>query len=130
MIARFVVPKEKDRAEVVVQNGPAGFEFKKKETYTIKYSFRAKEGMRVSNSNTRLGQLRGYSDGYELEGGPTFAIIASNDGINVRFDNQESDRIDEGLDNFLSWEDATGEWVHVEIKTTFRKSMEVYTICM
>lgn len=29
------------------------------------------------------------------------------------------------METFLNWEEATGEWVHVEIKTTFGKSMTV-----
>lgn len=39
--------KKEERSEVKVQEGPEGFDFFKGETYTYKYSFRAKEGMKV-----------------------------------------------------------------------------------
>ncbi|CAM9093516.1 unnamed protein product [Pylaiella littoralis] len=122
--SRFIVPKEKERAEVLLQKGVGGFQFKKGETYVFKYSFRAKDGMRVSGSSTRFGQMKGVSDGFQLLGNPLFSVTANNNGINVRFNNQESDKVD-GMDEFLSWEDATGEWIHVQITTTFGKSMEV-----
>ncbi|CAM9466102.1 unnamed protein product [Ascophyllum nodosum] len=122
--SRFVVPKEEERAEVIVQDGPERFHFKKGEAYVFKYSFRAKEGMRVATYSTRLGQLKGSSNGFLLEGDPMMQIAATNDGINVRFSNLEDEWIN-GIDNFLSWEDATGDWVHVQIRTTFGKSMQV-----
>lgn len=122
--SRFVVPKEKERAEVIVENPPTGFDFRKGETYTFKYSFRAKEGMRVSGSSTRFGQLKGSSGGFLLKGDPLMAITATNDGLNVRFANLDSNRRN-GMDRFLSWEAATGEWVHVVITTTFGRSMKV-----
>lgn len=127
MDTRFIVPKEKERAEVLLQKGVGGFQFKKGETYVFKYSFRAKDGMRVSGSSTRFGQMKGVSDGFQLLGNPLFSVTANNNGINVRFNNQESDKVD-GMDEFLSWEDATGEWIHVQITTTFGKSMEVSII--
>lgn len=121
---RFVVPKGKERAEIVVQNGPDGFNFKKGESYVFKYSFKAKEGMRVATYSTRFGQLKGSSGGYQLSGDSVFTLVATNDGINVWFSNLESDKI-VGLDGSLSWEDATGEWVNVVIETTFGRSMKV-----
>ncbi|CAB1105416.1 unnamed protein product [Ectocarpus sp. CCAP 1310/34] len=170
--SRFIVPKEKERAEVLAQKGVGGFQFAKGrngwpsvmglvpknvpssrgrvvngltakacitkrvrppgflphpkgETYIFKYSFRAKDGMKVSGSSTRLGQMKGVSGGFQLKGNPLFSVTANNNGINVRFNNEDDDNV-EGMDEFLSWEDATGEWVHVEIQTTFGKSMEVY----
>lgn len=45
---RFVVKKKEERSEVKVQEGPEGFGFYEGETYTFKYSFRAKEGMKVA----------------------------------------------------------------------------------
>ena len=109
---------------MIVQDGPERFHFKKGEAYVFKYSFRAKEGMRVATYSTRLGQLKGSSNGFLLEGDPMMQIAATNDGINVRFSNLEDEWIN-GIDNFLSWEDATGDWVHVQIRTTFGKSMQV-----
>ncbi|CAB1114978.1 unnamed protein product [Ectocarpus sp. CCAP 1310/34] len=149
--SRFIVPEDKERAEVLVQQGVGGFQFAKGkprfsmvpcpkkrgihptsqflphsqgETYIFKYSFKPKDGMKVSGSSSRLGQMKGVSGGFQLIGNPLFSITANNDGINVRFNNDESDIV-EGMDEFLSWEDATGEWVNVEIQTTFGKSMEV-----
>lgn len=121
---RFIVPKEKERAEILLQQGVGGFQFKKGEKYIFKYSFRAKEGMKVSGSSTRFGQMKGVSDGFQLLGNPLYSVTANNNGINVRFNNEDSDRV-EGMDEFLSWEDAAGEWVHVQITTTFGKSMDV-----
>ncbi|CBN74037.1 conserved unknown protein [Ectocarpus siliculosus] len=123
--SRFIVPEDKERAEVLVQQGVGGFQFAKGETYIFKYSFKAKDGMKVSGSSSRLGQMKGVSGGFQLLGNPLFSVTANNDGINVRFNNDESDIV-EGMDEFLSWEDATGEWVNVEIQTTFGKSMEVH----
>ncbi|CAN0104949.1 unnamed protein product [Scytosiphon promiscuus] len=122
--SRFIVPKEQERAEVLIKNGSAGFEFKKGETYVFKYSFRPKDGMKVSGSSTRFGQMKGTSKGFQLKGNPLFALTATNSGINVRFSKDGTDYV-EGLAGSLSWEDATGEWVDVEITTTFGKSMEV-----
>lgn len=126
--SRFSVPKEQERVEVLAQKGVGGFEFQKGEEYVFKYSFRAREDMRVSGSSTRIGQMKGVSGGFQLQGNPLFSLTANNNGINVRFNNKDSDSV-EGMDEFLSWEDATGEWVHVEIKTTFGKSMEVCIPC-
>lgn len=121
---RFIVPKSKERAEIVVQNGPEGFNFERGESYVFKFSFKAKEGMRVATYSTRFGQLKGSSGGYQLSGDPVFALVATNDGINVWFSNLESDKI-LALDEPLSWEEATGEWVNVVVETTFGKSMQV-----
>lgn len=84
--------------------------------------------MKVSGSSTRLGQMKGVSSGFQLKGNPLFSVTANNNGINVRFNNEESGNV-EGMDEYLSWEDSLGEWVHVEIKTTFGKSMEVCNAC-
>lgn len=92
------------------------------------YSFRAKESMKVSGSSTRIGQMKGVSSGFQLKGNPLFSLTANNNGINVRFNNKESGNV-EGMDEYLSWEDSAGEWVHVEIQTTFGKSMEVSVVC-
>lgn len=124
ILARFIVPKEQERAEVLVQRGVGGFQFKKGETYVFRYSFRARENMKVSGSSTRLGQMKGVSSGFQLKGNPLFSLTANNNGINVRFNNEDSDNV-VGMDEYLSWEDSVGEWVDVEIKTTFGKSMEV-----
>lgn len=83
--------------------------------------------MKVSGSSTRLGQMKGVDNGFQLKGNPLFSLTANNNGINVRFNNEDSDNV-EGMDEYLSWEDSIGEWVHVEIKTTFGKSMEVRMI--
>lgn len=80
--------------------------------------------MKVSGSSTRLGQMKGVSRGFQLKGNPLFSVTANNKGLNVRFNNEDYDNV-EGMDEYLSWEDSTGEWVNVEIKTTFGKSMEV-----
>lgn len=90
----------------------------------FRYSFRARDKMKVSGSSTRFGQMKGVSRGFQLKGNPLFSITANNNGINARFNNEDYDRV-EGMDEYLSWEDSTGEWVNVEIKTTFGKSMEV-----
>lgn len=122
--ARFIVPKESERAEVLLQQGVGGFQFKKGESYVFRYSFRARDKMKVSGSSTRIGQMKGVSGGFQLKGNPLFSLTANNNGINVRFNNDDYDKV-EGMDEYLSWEDSMGEWVHVEIKTTFGKSMEV-----
>lgn len=88
------------------------------------YSFRPKDKMRVGEVSTRLGQMKGISNGKQLSGTPLLAVTATNDGLNVRFSKDGAGFV-EGMKEGLSWEDATGEWVHVEIKTTFGKSMEV-----
>lgn len=80
--------------------------------------------MKVSGSSTRFGQMKGTSKGFQLSGNPLYALTATNDGINVRFSRDGGDYV-EGMTESLSWEDATGEWVDVEITTTFGKSMEV-----
>lgn len=107
-----------------MQNGPEGFNFKKGEKYVFKYSFRVPLGIRVATYSTRFGQLKGSSLGYLLEGDPLMQVAATNEGINVRFSNLQGVWFN-GMEKFLSWEAALGEWVHVEIKTTFGKSMEV-----
>ncbi len=109
-----------------MQQGVGGFQFQKGESYVFRYSFRARDKMKVSGSSTRLGQIKGVSRGFQLKGNPLFSITANNNGINVRFNNEDDDKV-EGMDEYLSWEDSTGEWVHVEIKTTLGKSMEVST---
>lgn len=124
MIRRFIVPKEQERAEVLAQKGVGGFQFKKGEMYVFKYSFKPKEGMKVSDSSTRFGQIKGIYNGFQLKGNPMYSLTANNDGINVRFSN-DPDKTVEGMDSFLSWEDATGDWVDVEIVVTFGRSMEV-----
>lgn len=45
---RFVVKKDEERSETKVNEGPDGFDFNKGEKYTFKYSFKPREGMRVS----------------------------------------------------------------------------------
>lgn len=122
--ARFHVPKEQERAEVLVKKGPAGFKFRIGETYELSYSFRPKDKMRTSGSSTRFGQMKGVSDGSQLKGTPLLAITATNAGLNVRFSNDGAAYV-EGMKEGLSWEDAAGEWVNVRIKTTLGKSMEV-----
>lgn len=123
-LLRFIAPNEHEHAELVVQEGPEGFDFKYAQTYVFKYSFQAKEGMRVSGSSVRLGQMKAFANGYQMGGDPLFSITANNDGVNVRFANLEEDLV-EGMGEFLIWEGATGEWVHVGINTTFGISMEV-----
>lgn len=118
--------KEKERAEVKVQEGPPGFDFRKGDKYIFKYSFRAKEGMKVAKRFTHLGQLKGSKNGYMVKGDPIYSLTANNDGLMVRFSNKESiEDFHPGMEKHLKWEDATGEWVHVEIITVFGKSMEV-----
>lgn len=46
--------KEKERSEVKVKEGPPGFTFLKGEKYIFKYSFRAKEGMKVPCSAAQI----------------------------------------------------------------------------
>eukprot|EP00752_Nemacystus_decipiens_P010979 g9756.t1 len=122
--SRFIVPKEQERAEVLVKNAPAGFKFQRGESYVFKYSFRARDGMRVSGSSTRFGQMKGVNDGKQVSGTPMLAVTATNDGLDVRFSNDGA-AYTKGIKPALSWEDATGEWVDVEIRTTFGESMEV-----
>lgn len=121
---RFIVPKEQERAEVLVKNAPAGFKFKKGESYVFSYSFRARDNMRVSGSSTRFGQIKGVNDGKQVSGTPLLAVTATNDGLHVRLSNDGAGYI-RAMEESLSWEDSAGEWVHVEVKTTFGKSMEV-----
>jgi len=44
---------------VKIQEGPEGFGFYKGETYTYRYSFRAKEGMKVSKRFVLLQTANG-----------------------------------------------------------------------
>ena len=46
---RFIVPKSVQRAETKVTFGPDLFPFLENERYVFKYSFRAVEGMKLSN---------------------------------------------------------------------------------
>ena len=126
-INRFIVAKESERAEVKVQEGPKGFPFLKHQKYIFRYSFQAKEGMRVAKRFTHLGQLKGSKDGRMIKGDPIYSLTANNHGLNVRFSNLESiDDFHEGMEKHLDWNTATGEWVHVKITTVFGESMEVY----
>lgn len=109
-----------------VKKGPEGFTFLKGDHYIFKYSFRAVDGMKVAKRFTHLGQLKGSIGGYMIKGDPIYSLTANNNGINVRFSNKESieDYVD-GMEEHLDWEDATGEWVHVEIDTVFGEYMKV-----
>lgn len=61
-----------------------------------------------------------------VKGDPIYSLTANNDGLMVRFSNLESiEDYHEGLEKHLDWGDATGQWVHVKIVTTFGESMEV-----
>lgn len=109
-----------------VQEGPEGFPFLKNEKYIFKYSFRAVDGMEVATRFTHLGQLKGSAGGYMISGDPIYSLTANKHGLMVRFSNLESiEDFYAGFDDHLDWDDATGEWVHVEIITTFGESMEV-----
>lgn len=123
---RFIVDKDEERSEVKVQEGPEGFPFLKNEEYIFKYSFRAIEGMEVATRFTHLGQLKGSAGGYMVKGDPIYSLTANRHGLMVRFSNLETiEDFYPGLDDYLDWEACTGEWVHVEIITTFGKSMVV-----
>ncbi|CAM9650390.1 unnamed protein product [Ectocarpus fasciculatus] len=127
----FVVKKDEERSETKVNEGPEGFDYFKGEKYTIKYSFRAEEGMRVSSKYTHLGQLKGTIGKGKVKGtmiklDPIFCLTANKDGLMVRFSNREMpDNFHEGLSKHLNWKDSTGQWVHVKIVTTFGESMVV-----
>ncbi|CAM9604350.1 unnamed protein product [Sphacelaria rigidula] len=83
--------------------------------------------MRVANRFTHLGQLKGSAGGYMIKGDPIYSLTANNKGLMVRFSNLESiEDYHPGMEEFMSWEDATGEWVNVEIVTVFGESMEVF----
>lgn len=126
---RFVVKKDEERSEVKVKGGPEGFPFRKHERYVFKYSFRAKEGMKVSKRYTHLGQLKGAVDQYSMiTGDPIYSLTANTDGLMVRFSNRDTtENFIEGLEKHLDWNKATGQWVHVTITTVFGESMEVKT---
>lgn len=82
--------------------------------------------LKVADKFTHFGQLKGSLNGYMVYGDPIYSLTANSDGIMVRFSNKESIEIfHEGLSEHLSWEDASGEWVHVKITTVFGQSMEV-----
>lgn len=82
--------------------------------------------MKVATRFTHLGQLKGSAGGYMIKGDPIYSLTANKYGLMVRFSNLESiEDFHAGLDDYLDWEDATGEWVHVEIITVFGTSMEV-----
>lgn len=119
--------KDSERAEVKVKDGAAGFPFRKGEEYVFKYSFKPKKGMKVGKLFTILGQLKGSADGEMLKGVPLYSIVANRNGIMVRFSNLDETipNYHPGLDNYLSWEDALGKWVHVEVTSVLGKSMEV-----
>lgn len=83
-------------------------------------------GMRVAKRFTHLGQLKGSVGGYMVHGDPIYSLTANNSGLMVRFSNKESiEDFHPGMAKYMSWEDATGEWVHVAIITVFGESMEV-----
>ena len=125
-INRFIVAKESERAEVKVQEGPKGFPFLKHQKYIFRYSFQAKEGMRVAKRFTHLGQLKGSKDRRMIKGDPIYSLTANNEGLNVRFSNRESiEDYHDGMEKHLDWDKAAGEWVHVKITTVFGESMEV-----
>lgn len=120
--------KDAERAEVKVVGGPEGFDFKKGEEYTFKYSFKAKKGMKVGKKFTILGQLKGAPDSKSMiKGVPIYSIVANNNGVMVRFSNLDDTipNFHPGMDDFLDWDDALGKWVHVEVHTVLGKSMEV-----
>eukprot|EP00903_Cladosiphon_okamuranus_P018095 g16653.t1 len=124
--SRFIVKKEEERSEVKVQRGPEGFPFLYGEKYIFKYSFKAVEGMKVATRFTHLGQLKGSKGGKMIKGDPIYSLTANKHGLQVRFSNLESiEDFHPGMEEELDWDKATGEWVHVEIITTFGKSMEV-----
>ena len=123
---RFVVAKDAERAEVKVKDGIDGFPFQRGEEYIFKYSFKPKEGMQVGKLFTILGQLKGDTGEEMIKGVPIYSIVANDDGIMVRFSNLDSiDDHYKGLDDFLSWEDALGKWVHVKVTTVLGESREV-----
>lgn len=123
---RFIVKKDEERSEVKVQEGPDGFPFLYGEEYIFKYSFKAVDGMKVATRFTHLGQLKGSVDGYMIKGDPIYSLTANKYGLMVRFSNLESiEDFHPGMEEHLDWDDATGDWVHVEIITTFGQSMEV-----
>ena len=123
---RFIVKKEAERSEVKVQQGPSGFPFKKNERYVFKYSFRAVESMKVATRFTHLGQIKGSKGGYMIKGDPIYSLTANKYGLMVRFSNKDTiEDFHPGLEKYLNWEDATGEWVDVKITTVFGRSMEV-----
>ena len=126
-IIRFFVAKKAERAEVKVNEGPKSFPFLKNEKYIFRYSFQAKEGMRVAKKYTHLGQLKGSKNGEFVKLDPIYSLTANKDGLMVRFSNRDSTKdFYPGLEKHLDWDKATGEWVHVKITTVFGKSMEVY----
>lgn len=53
----------------------------------------------------------------QLSGWLTFAITKSN--------LESIEDFHPGMETHLDWEEATGQWVHVEIITMFGKSMKV-----
>lgn len=123
---RFIVSKDEERAEVKVMEGPEGFPFLKHEKYIFRYSFQAKEGMRVARRFTHLGQLKGSKNRRMLKGDPIYSLTANHHGLNVRFSNLESiEDFHNGMGKHLDWDKATGEWVHVKVTTVFGESMEV-----
>ena len=126
-IIRFIVAKKAERAEVKVNEGPEGFPFLKHQKYIFRYSFQAKEGMRVAKKYTHLGQLKGSKNGNFVKLDPIYSLTANNDGLMVRFSNRDStENFHPGLEKHLDWDKATGKWVHVKITTVFGESMEVY----
>lgn len=128
LMTRFTVAKNKERAEVKVQEGPEGFDFKYGEKYIFKYSFKAKKGMKVSKRFTHLGQLKGSKGGKMIKGDPIYSLTANNKGLMVRFSNHESiPDYHPGMETYIDWDDVTGEWVNVKITTVFGKSMEAST---
>ncbi|CAM9659775.1 unnamed protein product, partial [Ectocarpus sp. 12 AP-2014] len=75
---------------------------------------------------TRAPGNGGSAGGYMIKGDPIYSLTANKHGLHVRFSNLESiEDYHDGLDMPLDWDAATGEWVHVEIVTTFGKSMVV-----
>ena len=110
---RFIVDKDEERAEVKVQEGPAGFPFLKGETYIFKYSFKAKEGMEVAKRFTHIGQLKGSANGYMVKGDPIYSLTANHHGLQVRFSNKESiEDFHPGMEEELEW------WVTVLFETS------------
>ncbi|CAM9124200.1 unnamed protein product [Hapterophycus canaliculatus] len=81
---------------------------------------------RPPNRSRAPGDKSGSANGYMVKGDPIYSLTANKHGLHVRFSNRESiEDYHDGFDEPLDWEDCTGEWVHVEIVTTFGKSMVV-----
>ncbi|CAM9979298.1 unnamed protein product [Discosporangium mesarthrocarpum] len=123
----FKIDKGDERAEVKINSASDDYKLYKEEEWIVKYSFRPKKNMKVSDRFTHMGQIK-PSKGKKMVGGDAIcSISANNKGLHVRFSNQGgsiNDYLNVG-DQYIDWGKVAGNWVDVVIEMTLKESMKV-----